>query len=525
MLVSLGVENFRSFKKKTDIKLKPITVFVGKNSCGKSSFLRLFPLFRQSVEANTMGPMLWFGRYVDFGDFNNVLFRDAKEKHIKFSFNFIISPEDSKRRIHFFEQVLEVKKTTEINLELTIGTDQQKTNYNSIDLSFNNVRASITNNNKDGIHYLFNNTENETYEQNFPNCMLRKVNSSSILPQILAQLDIKKYNEIQPFKLDIQDSFLFLKNINSQFFYEEVENKLRKYFSPKTDLHSILFSLYKLKLDELDKESLLKYLKNNFKKQKTFIKNLENDYQQIYRDIFPMLILANVNSILGGIDENLNKIFSNIRYIAPIRAIAERFYRFQDLQINEMDHTGSNVAMILNSLNKKDKNAFATWVNKNFNFSISVEESGFHYTINIIDENNVKYNISDMGFGYSQLLPIIMSLWLETEKKSLKLNNELFFVIEQPELHLHPAYQAQLAKLFSKIITKASRYNIKIIVETHSQYFINALGESVEQKQISKDDISIVVFNKKDKETDIQEAYFDKDGTLENWPIGFFSGE
>lgn len=190
-----------------------------------------------------------------------------------------------------------------------------------------------------------------------------------------------------------------------------------------------------------------------------------------------------------------------------------------------MDHTGSNVAMILNSLTRKEKNAFTAWVKENFNFSISVEEADLHYTINITDENDIKYNISDMGFGYSQLLPIIMSLWMETEKITHRRNNKLFFVIEQPELHLHPAYQTQLAKLFVNIIAKAQKLNIKVIVETHSQHFINALGECVEKGKISKDDLSIIIFNKENTETDIQTAYFDEEGILENWPIGFFSGE
>ena len=152
MLVSLGVENFRSFKKKTNIELKPITVFVGKNSCGKSSFLRLFPLFRQSIEANTTGPILWFGRYVDFGDFNNVLYKQAEDKHIKFFFKFIISRKNSLRPLGLFRSIYTNKKEIPINIELTVGADKKKTKYKSINLSFNNFNVSITNSDKKGIN-------------------------------------------------------------------------------------------------------------------------------------------------------------------------------------------------------------------------------------------------------------------------------------------------------------------------------------------------------------------------------------
>ena len=520
MLISLGVENFRSFKKKTNIELKPITVFVGKNSSGKSSFLRLFPLFRQSLEANTTGPILWFGRYVDFGDFNNVLYKQAEDKHIKFFFEFIVLRKNRPDPFGFYKSNHTDKDEIPINIELTVGADKKKTKYKSINLSFNNFNVSITNSDKKGINCSFYENENKMFEENFTDFTLGKIDRNSILPQLNFEI-FKEDNDKNYFISDLYSSFIKLKLFN-----ELEEKELIKYFSPKTNIEIISVCFYNLNLDDLEKSAFLNFLKVNFKKQKTFIKNLENNYDQIYEDIFPSLLLSRINSLLEEINDNLNETFSNIRYIAPLRSIAERFNRFQDLQIKEMDHKGSNVAMILNSLTQKEKNAFTAWVKKNFNFSISVEESGLHYTINIIDEDNITYNISDMGFGYSQLLPIIMSLWLETEKLTHRRNNELFFVIEQPELHLHPAYQTQLAKLFVNIIAKApKKLKIKIIVETHSQHFINALGECVEKGKISKDDLSIIIFNKENTETDIQTAYFDEEGTLENWPIGFFSGE
>lgn len=527
MLVSLGVENFRSFKKKTDIELKPITVFVGKNSCGKSSFLRLFPLFRQSVEANTMGPILWFGRYVDFGDFNNVLFKGSEKEQIKFYFKVEISP-PSKRYSHpFFEETKNEKLN--VTVELAIKPDGQKTKYESLRIFFDTFEISINQFSNKTMRYSVIDSNKNIEELESNGTFLEKTNFSHLLPLIQLGKDLDKKTEaLLGVENILYKKFLIMRNLSSYIHYYDAYLELKKYFSRKTDESSVLPQLSSIGITQLNKFKLLEHLKKIFKHQKIFNKNLDKYYPEIYKAITPKLLLANLNPLLQEIDNNLNNTFSNIRYIAPIRAITERFYRFQDLQVNEMDHTGSNMAMLLNSLNETNKKLFGAWVKENFNFSVAVEASGPHYAINIIDENGIKYNISDMGFGYSQLLPIIMSLWLETQKKETKKNqrnNDLFFVIEQPELHLHPAYQTQLAKLFAKIIAKASQFNIKIIVETHSQYFINALGESVEQKQISKDDISIVVFNKKDEETEIREANFDKQGILENWPIGFFSGE
>ena len=88
MIDSISINNLRSLNG-GKVNIKPITVLVGKNSSGKSSFLRVFPLLRQSVESNTIGPILWYGKYVDFGAFSEAINRNSESKNIKFSFNFI----------------------------------------------------------------------------------------------------------------------------------------------------------------------------------------------------------------------------------------------------------------------------------------------------------------------------------------------------------------------------------------------------------------------------------------------------
>ncbi|EBX0434616.1 DUF3696 domain-containing protein, partial [Salmonella enterica subsp. enterica serovar Bareilly] len=137
-------------------------------------------------------------------------------------------------------------------------------------------------------------------------------------------------------------------------------------------------------------------------------------------------------------------------------------------------------------------------------------------------------NISDMGFGYSQVLPIVTAIWLETERRIASPRRPITFIIEQPELHLHPSYQNNLAKIFAKVVTTAKSNNIdlKIIFETHSQTMIEALGECIEDNMgLSENDVSILIFEKNDKQqTIVQKSYFNEDGFLQSWPVGFFSG-
>ncbi|ADD78098.1 Hypothetical Protein PANA_2931 [Pantoea ananatis LMG 20103] len=244
--------------------------------------------------------------------------------------------------------------------------------------------------------------------------------------------------------------------------------------------------------------------------------------------LHPLVLLKNYNSIADLINSSLTNSLLSVKYLAPIRANTERFYRFQDLQVEEMDHTGSNLAMILNSFSEEESKKFQNWTHENFGFISFATNDGSHYAIKIKTENdNEEHNISDMGYGYSQVLPIIMSIWLEVLSDE-NASDEVIFVIEQPELHLHPAYQSKVAHLFAKVINvaKDSKKDIKFIFETHSQSMVDAIGDCIQSNIIDKNDVNIMIFEKtKERGSSTFTAEFDEDGYFTNWPVGFFSGE
>lgn len=93
---SFRVHNLRSIEDSGYIDLKPITILVGRNSSGKSTLARVFPLLRQSAEATKRGPILWWGRLADFGSFDNAVNRYAKEKTIGLAFKISFDPDDFK---------------------------------------------------------------------------------------------------------------------------------------------------------------------------------------------------------------------------------------------------------------------------------------------------------------------------------------------------------------------------------------------------------------------------------------------
>ena len=93
-LETIAIKGLKSIADSGVINLKPINILVGNNSSGKSSFLRAFPLIRQSVEQRTRGPILWNGIYTDFESFDNSIHDSPSvivsenKKYIEFEFKF-----------------------------------------------------------------------------------------------------------------------------------------------------------------------------------------------------------------------------------------------------------------------------------------------------------------------------------------------------------------------------------------------------------------------------------------------------
>ena len=86
-------------------------------------------------------------------------------------------------------------------------------------------------------------------------------------------------------------------------------------------------------------------------------------------------------------------------------------------------------------------------------------------------------SIADVGFGVSQTLPVVVSL-LAAEKGQM-------VYIEQPEIHLHPRAQVQLAE----ILADAVNQGVRVVVETHSSLLILSLQTLVAERVIDSKDV------------------------------------
>jgi hypothetical protein len=116
---------------------------------------------------------------------------------------------------------------------------------------------------------------------------------------------------------------------------------------------------------------------------------------------------------------------------------------------------------------------------------------------------NVEVSFKDVGTGLSQVLPVIATLVNELGRRE-ESKNPLFaprlggnpVLIEQPELHLHPRMQAELADLFIETSAARNKSNPQVIVETHSENMILRIQKRVREGVIQANQVSIIYVNK-----------------------------
>ena len=123
-------------------------------------------------------------------------------------------------------------------------------------------------------------------------------------------------------------------------------------------------------------------------------------------------------------------------------------------------------------------------------------------------------NLMDIGYGVSQVLPILVDV-LTRERENL-------FLMQQPEVHLHPRAQAELGSFLGHI---ASREKKRFVVETHSDYLIDRICLDIRDKKtgLTPDDISILYFERENSWVKVHPIQIDENGNIQGAPPGYRS--
>lgn len=128
--------------------------------------------------------------------------------------------------------------------------------------------------------------------------------------------------------------------------------------------------------------------------------------------------------------------------------------------------------------------------------------------------------ITDVGFGISQVLPALVQAFYCPPHSTVWM--------EQPEIHLHPQVQAELADVFisaTQACEDGKPRDVQLIVESHSEHFLNRLQRRMAEEMVKPEDVAVYFCRRVGATTELEPLRLNMFGEIENWPEHFFGDE
>lgn len=197
---------------------------------------------------------------------------------------------------------------------------------------------------------------------------------------------------------------------------------------------------------------------------------------------------------------------------APIRSRPKRTYN-PEREIE--DPEGSEIPMVLMNMDRSDSERWNDIKERLEKFgttsglfqNISVRKLGrstndpFQLQVRV---RGPRVNMIDVGYGVNQILPILVRI-LRTQRESPT------FLMQQPEVHLHPRGQAELSSLLVELSSKRSH---SFIIETHSDHMIDRARIEIMKKRISPEDVSLIYLEPAGNSVKVHNIQFDEQANL-----------
>ncbi len=478
MLTSITLAKYKSFKDSTTINLKPLTLLCGVNSSGKSSVLKSLLMMKQTVEKESPYNKLAFvGNYVDNGYFEDIVNDSCTDDgFFTIKYDFVVSrySKSEKKR----QDMQSFKELNKLYSQIPDVKSIFKYKINH----FIKVAKSDS---KGLLSYIDNNNIVET------------------------KIEIHAYNKSGEEVIGFYGFISLIKDIktpNGREYYLNYKNlPLNRCFISNSDNQEDKLVCYfnNIKLTNIYKEGGIKANTLNLKPT--------------------IMSLFNITSMM----------YTGIRFLAPLRHFPSRFYTISG-DVSSVGIYGENAPVLLAKLQSElafYEIAMPRSLNSKSLFELNYKIPGYTFKqqaqnwFNYMELGNVdikgengqisvtfsEHNISDIGFGVSQVMPIIV--------QGLSMMKDELLLLEQPEIHLHPKMQMKIAD-FLIALADAER---NLIVETHSDHIINRIVRRCLENPNLIDKISILFLSKaEDNSTQIEEIKIDTHLGIDEAPIDFF---
>ena len=236
---------------------------------------------------------------------------------------------------------------------------------------------------------------------------------------------------------------------------------------------------------------------------------------------------------LGDFALEYEKLMDSIYYLGPLREYPRREYRWTGSSPEDVGQRGERaIDAILAATALKETRSLgyrkrrksfqemiAYWLRRlglirDFRLEEIDKGTNLYRAMVKTSPSSVPTALTDVGFGVSQVLPVLVLLYYVPEGSTV--------LMEQPEIHLHPAVQSGLADVMLNV---AEVRNVRIIVESHSEHLMRRLQRRVAEQKASSEDVKLYFVSSQRGWAHISDLLLNEWGEIENWPARFFGDE
>ena len=228
----------------------------------------------------------------------------------------------------------------------------------------------------------------------------------------------------------------------------------------------------------------------------------------------------------------LEECLRNLHYLGPLRAQPQRDYRWSGARPTDVgpagelavdavlgsrkanSHGGNSPTLFDSTLEQRVSDLFGEL---GLLHEFRVEQIGDNplYQVKVKQsETGPEALITDVGFGVSQILPVLVLCFYAPKGSTI--------ILEQPEIHLHPAAQSALGDI---LIAARKRRNVQIIVESHSEHLLRRLQRRIAEETLPQSDLGVYFCENDGAESKLITLELDPYGNIKNWPEHFFGDD
>ena len=545
MLTGIGLRNFKAFgDEMQEAPLSKITLIYGPNSGGKSSIIQALLLLKQSLKesyrykARLLVPR---GEYADLGSFQSLMHKHDLERRLEVSLQFQMAATGNSFQN---EVLMTFNRASELS-----GVRYKITSNNSVaPLLVADSKTTASETNPYGLcQWLFRIMEND-----------RRIEGIGLdtPPRFLHYFALPDLNRARELALEREEE-LELKKEEARARAQELALRWEEEPEQEEDEDLVQEWAWTSEDEELEpeeepvhewnwtldeeEEALSQELAPRREKDLELEEEEEWELDTAWELEEELAQVKELNELISSaievhtltpedIPDYYESHLNSINYLGPIRSVPERLYRLSDQHDSSTGITGIQGEYSANVLynNARFRREVNHWFNKD-RFDIPYELqvvkwgeaslAGEFITIALTDlRTDTQVTIADVGYGINQLLPVIIEGIASLERSII--------CVEQPEIHLHPRLQANIADLMIDTIADEPGKRKQWIVETHSELLILRLQRRIREGKIKPEDISVLYVDPNDESTEgsaIIPLRMDENGDfVDEWPDGFF---